>query len=351
MTSAVHDQRAYAFLCVDDFLQTELDARAIKSAFETGIMDALIAEAALASSALAAKSRVDPVGFRLLVGLLEANGVIERAGESLALTAAFRQALKFRDLLETRIDFADLVWHDIHNLFTPLLTDLPQFMARSKVFELFRYDRCIEVTAQNLEATQAWLRLTTCLTKYEAAAVLDAVDFASAQSLVDIGGNSGEFALQCCRRHPALAATVVDLPVVCALGQRHVAAAASEQEAARIRFWPADFRHDALPGLADIVAFKSVLHDWPDPDAVRLLERAERVVGPGGRMLIFERGPIETGGKRLPYTMAPNLVFLKFLRPPDLYLKKLAQLGFTVIEHRRIMLEMEFNLIVARRPR
>jgi SAM-dependent methyltransferase len=344
MTSAPYD-----FLCVDEFLQTELDARAIRSAFETGIMDALVAEGPLSLPALAAKSRMDPAGFRLLTGLLEINNVVRRESDQVALTPAFVRALGFRDLLETRIDFADLVWPDIHTLFTPLLADLPQFMARSKVFELFRYDRCMNVTAENLEATRSWVRLTTCLTKYESMAVLGAIDFGAARSLLDIGGNSGEFALQICRRHPAIEATVVDLPVVCALGRSHIATAATPEEAARIRFCAADFRRDPLPAAADVVSFKSVLHDWPDADAERILERAGAVVRPGGRMLIFERGPIEIGKSRLPYSMAPNLVFLKFLRPPDIYLKKLAELGFTAIEHRRIDLEMGFNLIVARR--
>ncbi len=350
MMIASHDRRSYDFLCVDDFLQTELDARAIRSAFETGILDELVAHGPLRLAALAARSRMDPVGLGLLTGLLEVNGVIRREGDQVALAPAFMQALKFRDLLETRIEFADLVWPDIHALFTPLLADLPQFMARSKVFDLFRYDRCMNVTAENLAATKTWVRLTTGLTKYESVAVLGATDLGSARSLVDIGGNSGEFALQLCRHYPAMEATVVDLPVVCALGRDHIAAVARSQEAARIRFCPADFRCDPLPGAADIVSFKSVLHDWPDPDAERILERAHGVLKPGGRMLIFERGPIEIGKRRLAYSMAPNLVFLKFLRPPDIYLKKLAELGFTAIEHRRIELEMGFNLIEARRP-
>src|SRR6266699_965362 len=158
------DKGPYDFLCVDDFLQTELDARAIRSAFETGVMDALVAHGPLSVSALAAKSRMDSVGFRLLTGLLEVNGVVRRERDQVALTPAFVAALRFRDLLETRIDFADLVWPDIHALFTPLLADLPRFMARSKVFELFRYDRCMNVTPENLEATSACVRLTTCLT-------------------------------------------------------------------------------------------------------------------------------------------------------------------------------------------
>src|ERR1700722_5582256 len=113
MTSADYD-----FLCVDDFLQTELDARAIRSAFETGVMDALILHGAMPPAALAAKSRMDPAGFRLLTGLLEVNNVVRREGDQMALTPAFVHALEFRDLLETRIDFADLVWPDIHTLFS-----------------------------------------------------------------------------------------------------------------------------------------------------------------------------------------------------------------------------------------
>jgi SAM-dependent methyltransferase len=297
--------------------------------------------------ALAAERRINPVGLLLLIDLLEINGVVARTGDRVELTPAFRAALQFRDLLEMRIGFADLVWPDIHNLFTPLLTDLPQFMARSAVFNLFRYDRCIDITPENLEATAAWTKFTTCLTKYEAAAALDSVDIASVRRFIDLGGNTGEFALQLCRRNPSVEAVVVDLPVVCALGRKHVAEA---PEAAQITFFPSDMRSQALPPAGDLVAFKSVLHDWPDADAERLLERAHALVRPGGRLLIFEREPIELHGRRMPYAMAPDLVFLHFLRPADLYLKKLKQLGFVSIEHRRVELDIGFHFIVARRP-
>lgn len=340
----------HQFLSVNAFLDTEMDARAIRSAIELGILDKLCVDQAISLPSLAAERRISPAGLGLLVDLLEANNVIARTGELIALTPAFREALQFRDLLESRIAFSDLVWPDIHTLFTALLTDLPQFMARSKVFDLFRYDRCLDVTSENLAAASIWTRLTTCLTKYEAAAALDQVDLASARNFIDLGGNTGEFALQACRRNAQLEATVVDLPVVCALGRNHIAAAADAAEAARIRFFPCDMRRDALPAAADLVSFKSVLHDWPDADAENLLTRARALVRPGGRIVIFERAPIELRGRRVPYSMAPDLVFLHFLRPPDLYLKKLAALGFAAIEHRRIELDIGFHLIVAHRP-
>ncbi|HEX4410175.1 MAG TPA: methyltransferase [Xanthobacteraceae bacterium] len=337
----------HEFLSVNDFLGTEMDARAIRSAMDLGILDALSGNGAMSLPTLAAERRINPIGLRLLIDLLEVNGVVARSGDGVELTPAFRAAFRFRDLLEMRIGFADLVWPDIHCLFTPLLTDLPQFMARSAVFNLFRYDRCIDVTPENLEATAAWTKFTTCLTKYEAAAALDGVDLASARSFIDLGGNTGEFALQVCRRNPNIEAVVVDLPVVCALGRKHVADA---PEAARITFFPCDMRGHALPPAADLVAFKSVLHDWPDADAERLLERASALVRPGGRILIFEREPIELRGKRMPYVMASDLVFLHFLRPADLYLKKLTQLGFVSIQYRRVELDIGFHLIVARCP-
>src|SRR6202035_4216788 len=98
MTSASYD-----FLCVDDFLQTELDARAIRSAFETGLIDALVADGPLSEAALAAKTRMVPAGFRLLTGLLAVNNVIRWQGDLVTLTPAFVRALGFRDLLETRM--------------------------------------------------------------------------------------------------------------------------------------------------------------------------------------------------------------------------------------------------------
>jgi SAM-dependent methyltransferase len=337
------------FLSVSAFLGTEMDARAIKSALDLGIIDSLDA-GGTTLSALQAGKGVNPAGLQLLIDLLEVNGVVARTGSLLELTPAFRKALKFRDLLESRIAFADLVWPDIHELFSQLLTDLPQFMARSRVFELFRYDRCMEVTPENLRATSIWTRFTTCLTKYESAPLLDAVEVQSVRSFIDLGGNTGEFALQVCRRNPRLEAIVVDLPVVCALGRSHIAASADKAAASHVSFFPTDMRGDDLPLPADLVSFKSVLHDWPDADAERLLERAYGLVRPGGRLLIFERGPIELRGRRISYAMAPDLVFLHFLRPADLYLRKLAQLGFVSIEHRRLELDMGFHLIVARRP-
>ena len=337
-------------LVVNQFLATEIDARALKSAFELGLVNWLQDRGATLLPELSHELGLNSVGLGALAGMLETNAVLVRSGDMVELTHEFTRALAFRDLLHTRIDFADCVWPDIHELFTPLLNDVQQFMARSRIFELFRYDRCFDVTPQNLEATRLWTRFTTCLTKYESAAVIAAVEMGNVETLIDLGGNTGEFALRICERLPRIRATVVDLPVVCELGREHIAGSAPLSQTSRIDFHPSDIRSGDLPTPADLVSFKSVLHDWPDRDAKLLIERAHSIVRPGGRIMIFERAPLDLRERRVTYAMAPDLVFLHFLRPPELYLEALAALGFVSIDYQRIELEIGFHLIVARRP-
>jgi hypothetical protein len=66
--------------------------------------------------------------------------------------------------------------------------------------------------------------------------------------------------------------------------------------------------------------------------------------------MIFERAPLAMRGRRIPYAQAPFLAFLHFLRPADLYLHTLTELGFEAIDRRQVALDTDFHLITARRP-
>jgi SAM-dependent methyltransferase len=250
--------------------------------------------------------------------------------------------LPFRDLLEARIDFAARVASDVQALLPELIDDLPAFMARSQTFDLFRYDRCLEATPENVERTREWMRFTTVLTRYEAQAFLALADLTAVRRTMDIGGNSGEFALRLCRSYPQLNATVFDLPVVAAIGREHLA---NEPEAARITFRAGDMRRDELPRELDYVTYKSVLHDWPDSDAHRLLAKARESLRVGGTLAIFERGPLQVPPEGLPYSMIPNLVFFRFFRSPEFYSEAMRVLGFAEVRVQTVALEMDFHLI------
>jgi SAM-dependent methyltransferase len=334
------------FLCVDAFLRTMVDAQALKSALGMRLIDQLQEADATHLAHIQQNWNGDRAGLRLLLDLLAANQVIELHGDKVQLTQAFRRALCFRDLLEAKLDFADLVAPDVIQHFGRLLLDPTEFMRQARIFDLFGYQRCFEPSAENYAATRRWMRFTTCLTRYESGACMRFCDFGQYASMLDIGGNSGEFILQLCRRNPALRGTVFDLPLVCDIGREHVR---QEPEASRITFVKGNALADRLPTGFDLIAFKSMLHDWPDAEATRLLERASRSLVPGGTLLIFERGAIELAGATLPYSLIPMLLFFRSYRSPTFYQERLAELGFEEIAIQTIRLEMPFFVITARR--
>lgn len=353
VASAVPDSGCRpAYLRVDDYLETLVGARALASGFELGLIDALIpggCERRVLTGTLGLSDR----SLALLTGLLCATGVLGAVGpgvgeaEAVALTPGFRAALAFRDLIETKLAFCALLLPDLAEGFTRLLADPQGFMASSRVFELFRYDLCVEPTPVNLAHTRRWMHFTTVLTRYEAPVCLDHYDCGGHRRVLDIGGNSGEFMRQLCRRHAQVRATVFDLPVVCRIGAEHLA---DTPEAARVAFVPGDARRDALPAGHDLICFKSMLHDWPDADARALLARATQVLTPGGTLLIFERGPLEWAGRLPGYAQIPLLLFAGFYRSPMFYAQALEGLGLTAIDLVRVELDQPFFLITARKP-
>jgi SAM-dependent methyltransferase len=345
---AGHHQPPPGFVGVDQFLVHEIEARALAYALERGLIDCLAGEPRVPPAALSDQAGLRTARLDLLLALLTAGGVVEAHEDgALALTTAFRAMLPYRDLLSAKLDFLAIVAEDLRGLFPALIEDLPRFMERSRTFNLFRYDLCLTVTPENLVAARRWVGYTTCLTRHEAGPCLDRIDLAGHRRLLDLGGNSGEFAAQACARAGHLEATVVDLPVVCALGRENLA---DRPEASRVVFRPADMRRDPLPEGHDLVTFKSVLHDWPDPDAFGLIAKAAAVLAPGGSLVVFERARLPLREQRTDYASAANLVFEPFFREANLYRDALDRAGLVAVSTETVMLETPFHLVRARKP-
>jgi SAM-dependent methyltransferase len=340
---------ALEFLIVDEFLKTLIDARALKTAFELGLIERLVEHRAGSIEALGRAVGADRQGLRFLLDLLRANGVIDEREGDVRLSRRFQIALRYRDLLEAKLDFAGITINDFADLFTALVKDPASFVGQARLFQLFDYRRCLDAQrTENYLPTQAWMRLTSTLTRYEALACMELYDFGRHRRMLDVGGNSGEFLLQLCRRHPELRGAVFDLPVVCEIGMEHVLA---EPEHPRIGFIKGDVRQDPLPSGYDLIAFKSMLHDWPAQDARQLIEKAARSLEPGGTILIFERGPLQVSDRALPLSILPLLLFFRSYRPALDYITQLRALGLEDVAHQDIELDTPFFLVTGRKRR
>ncbi len=336
----------FDFLVVDEFLRTLVDLRALKTAFELGLVDRLLEHRGGDTEALGRALGVDPQGFHLLLDLLAANRVVERHGGDVRLGRRFLAALRYRDLLQAKLDFAGFTLGDFAELFTLLVTNGDGFQRQAGLFQLFDYRRCLEFSPENYARTRGWMRITSALTRYEVLACLPQHDFSRHRRLLDVGGNSGEFVLQLCRRHPGLRGTVLDLPLVCEIGLEHVLA---EPEQDRIGFVKADVRTDRLPPGHDLISFKSMLHDWPWPQACGFIARAAEALAPGGTLLIFERAALALE-QTPPVSMLPHLLFFRSYRRAADYVEALQALGFEDIRQAAVALDSPFFVVTGRKP-
>ncbi len=334
------------YLCIEPYLRDFVVAQALNVALRKGLIDVVAELGRVSQSTLAMRLATDQAGVGLLCEVLKSAGVLRGDTQQLCLSDGFKQALVYRELMEAKLDFANLLAPDLIAHFQAYVDDFGLFMARSRVFDLFRYDRCYESTPDNIAKTRKWMRFTTMLTRYEAPVCLQHHDFSRYRSLLDVGGNSGEFVQCLCRAHPLLRADVLDLPVVCDIGREHIQ---HSDEAQRIRFIPGDAVEEALPQGYDAISFKSMLHDWPEEIVALFLEKAVKALEPDGTLIIFERGPLDLAPAASNYGLLPMLLFFRNFRPPSVYAEILKRLGMAEIEITLLALDTPFFILSARR--
>jgi SAM-dependent methyltransferase len=114
--------------------------------------------------------------------------------------------------------------------------------------------------------------------------VLDAYDFTSFRTIVDVGGGNGLALAAILRRHPEMRGILFDLPAVADRAKEVVAGFGVSD---RLRFVGGDF-FDSVPANGDAYLMRHVLHDWDDGEAVSILKNCRDAMEPDGRVLVVE---------------------------------------------------------------
>lgn len=103
--------------------------------------------------------------------------------------------------------------------------------------------------------------------------------------LLDLGGGPGTYAIQFCLAHPALAATVYDLPTTRPFAE---ATAARFGVADRVAFLPGDYTARDIPGTYDLAWLSQILHGESPESAAAIVAKAAAALAPGGLLLVHE---------------------------------------------------------------
>jgi SAM-dependent methyltransferase len=121
-------------------------------------------------------------------------------------------------------------------------------------------------------------------TREWARAVLTAYSFADATVVVDVGGGRGALLAAILRAYPHLLGILFDRPAVVQAAPPWFADAGVSD---RCRIIAGDFL-SSVPNGGDLYLCKSILHNWDDDSARRILQNCRRVIPPVGRLVLVE---------------------------------------------------------------
>ena len=137
---------------------------------------------------------------------------------------------------------------------------------------------------QNPEFQEMFNRAMAEGTRNAAPGIVEAGGFHRFDRVVDVGGGDGTLLATVLDAHPRLRGTVFDLAEGLATAPEVLRAAGVADRAA---VEAGDF-FAAVPTGADAYLVKSVIHDWDDARAGRLLRNVHAAMAPGGTLLVVE---------------------------------------------------------------
>ncbi len=143
----------------------------------------------------------------------------------------------------------------------PLDRDEPDSPAYRRQFTRAMHHRSLEVSAR----------------------VAAQIDLQRAETLLDLGGGPGTYAMAFLARYPQLRATVCDRVPALAVAKE---IAATHKARKRLSYLPLNFMDEALPGQYDVVWYSNVLHIYSPQENQALFRRVYSALPPGGRLII-----------------------------------------------------------------
>ncbi|GAA5094470.1 methyltransferase [Nocardia iowensis] len=146
--------------------------------------------------------------------------------------------------------------------------------------------------AANPELARWFHRSQRDSTRLEALAVLRAFDWASAATIVDVGGGDGTFLATLLNRYRGLHGVVFDRPEAVATAPEVLADVRE-----RCRVEAGSFFTAPIPAGADLYVLKRILYGWDDASATRILGAIRTAMRPDSRLLVIE--PIALPGDEL----------------------------------------------------
>jgi hypothetical protein len=141
-----------------------------------------------------------------------------------------------------------------------------------------------EYLSEYPDAASVFDAAMTSLSAGEVPAVIDAYDFSSFRTIVDVGGGQGTLLAAILKAHPSLQGILYDQPQVIEGAREHLGRAGVLE---RCELRGGDI-FASIPAGADAYLLKYIIHDWDDDAALRILQQCRKAMPDHGALLLIE---------------------------------------------------------------
>jgi SAM-dependent methyltransferase len=230
---------------------------------------------------LAASAGVDPENLHRLLRALASVGIFAETEPGVVALTPKAQYLR-ADHPECMKHFALMVGEDLFEAWSDLFHTVQT--GQSAVEKRFGRDFFAEI-AKNLQKSQLFDRAMQEIHGSETELMLQHYDFSRFRTVLDVGGGNGSTLRGLLTAHPGLRGQLLDRPQVVEDARSLLVEAGLGE---RVELLAGDFFQD-VPGKADCVIMRHVLHDWSDEAAMAILRHSRPALEEGGRLLIVEK--------------------------------------------------------------
>jgi hypothetical protein len=114
--------------------------------------------------------------------------------------------------------------------------------------------------------------------------MLDAYDFGTFLTVVDVGGGNGLVLAAILNRHPTTQGVLFDLPPVADRARSIISGLGLSD---RCQIVGGDF-FSSVPNGANAYVLRHIIHDWEDDDAIAILRQCQEAMSSDGKILVVE---------------------------------------------------------------
>jgi SAM-dependent methyltransferase len=150
--------------------------------------------------------------------------------------------------------------------------------------EMLRGMPAFEYLETDPELAETFNNAMTSGSEFVIYSTLAAYDFGGYRTIIDVGGGHGRLLSMILAKVPNARGVLFDLPsVVAGAGDELTTAGVAD----RCDVVGGSF-FESVPEGGDAYVLKSILHDWSDDDAERILRNVRAAIAPGGKLVLLE---------------------------------------------------------------